>query len=229
MPLKRKNALLSVYNTKGIVKFARLLIDHGWTIYASSGTAKILAAVEIPVIDIATLVGPPILGHRVVTLSREIHAGILARNTPEDLAELTRLGVPWFEIVYVDLYPLEKEIENPDATLESVLEKTDIGGPTMLRAAAKGRRWVISDEITRRIVELAVRDDNQGPLASFENPIDNDEMAFRSLLAQRAEARVAAYCLASANYAMRSALQIGLDGSSDEECECEHHPAGATL
>src|SRR3989338_1056601 len=139
-----KTALLSAYKkTDELADFARELKERGWDIWASAGTAKFLAEKGIESTDIATLVGEPILGHRMVTLSREIHAGLLARN--EDEAELKRLGLRRIDLVYVDMYPLQEEIKRPGATEESVIEKTDMGGPALLRSAAKGRRIVLSD------------------------------------------------------------------------------------
>lgn len=140
----KRNALLSVFSKDGITEFAQELLGLDFDLYASGGTAKHLLAAGLPVVDVATIVGEPILGHRVVTLSREIHAGLLSEDTPDDNAELQRIGVPRFDLVCVDLYPLKEAITNDDATEESVKEKTDIGGPAMLRAAAKGRRIVVS-------------------------------------------------------------------------------------
>jgi phosphoribosylaminoimidazolecarboxamide formyltransferase / IMP cyclohydrolase len=81
----KKTALLSVYHKEGIVEFAKALVDRHWEILASGGTAKVLRENNIPVRDVSELVGgKAILGHRVVTLSREIHAGLLARDLPED-------------------------------------------------------------------------------------------------------------------------------------------------
>jgi phosphoribosylaminoimidazolecarboxamide formyltransferase/IMP cyclohydrolase len=140
-----KWALISVYEKRGIVEFARRLVSMGWKILASGGTAKALDADGVPVKDVAELVGGgAILGHRVVTLSREVHAGLLADpNKPEDMAELAKLGIPFIHLVCCDFYPLAEETEKPDATVGSVIEKTDIGGPTMVRSAAKGGRIVI--------------------------------------------------------------------------------------
>src|SRR3989344_8971741 len=138
-----KTALLSAYQkTDALADFARELKKRRWDILASAGTKKFLDEKGIASTDVATIVGPPILGHRVVTLSREIHAGILAKD--EDQAELDRLGIRRIDLVYVDLYPLEEEIARTGATEESVIEKTDIGGPALLRSAAKGRRIVLS-------------------------------------------------------------------------------------
>jgi phosphoribosylaminoimidazolecarboxamide formyltransferase/IMP cyclohydrolase len=179
--------LLSVYDKTGIEAFARALVDKGWRIYASGGTAKALAAADIASTDVATLVGgSAILGHRVVTLSREIHAGLLARPIPEDLAELDRLGVPFIDLVCVDLYPLAEEVGRPGSTAESVIDKTDIGGPTMLRSAAKGRRIVVS------------LPEQRAEVLRWLSGGEPDAAEFREALAARAEAVVADYCLTSA-------------------------------
>ncbi len=138
-----RTALLSVCDKNGVVEFARELVALGFNILASRGTAKALEAGGVPVTDVASIVGEPILGHRVVTLSREIHAALLATDSPEDTAELERIGVPRIDLVYVNMYSLEEEIDKLDCTLASVLNKTDIGGPTMLRSAGKGRRIVM--------------------------------------------------------------------------------------
>ena len=187
--MRDRCALLSVYDKTGIEDFARALVAGGWRIYASGGTAKTLAAAGIATTDVADLVGgSAILGHRVVTLSREVHAGLLARPVPEDLAELDGLGVPFIDLVCVDLYPLAEEIGSPGATTASVIEKTDIGGPTMLRSAAKGRRIVVS-----------LPEQRAGVLAWLaEGEPNADE--FRNALAAQAEAVIADYCLASARY-----------------------------
>jgi phosphoribosylaminoimidazolecarboxamide formyltransferase / IMP cyclohydrolase len=187
--VRERCALLSVYDKSGIEEFARALADDGWRIYASGGTARTLAAAGIASTDVADLVGGgAILGHRVVTLSREIHAGLLARPVDDDLAELDSLGVPFIDLVCVDLYPLADEIAKADATPESVIEKTDIGGPTMLRSAAKGRRIVVSLPEQRAAVLAWLA---QG---------EPDPAAFRDALAAQAEAVIADYCLASARY-----------------------------
>lgn len=149
-PAQRRTALLSVYDKNGIVDFARGLAELGFDIIASGGTAKALSEAGLTVRDVADLTGGgAILGHRVVTLSREVHAGLLSRDTEEDRAELAGLNIPRIDLVCVDLYPLSEEIASPTSTIESVIEKTDIGGPTMLRAAAKGGRIVVADPADR--------------------------------------------------------------------------------
>ena len=187
--MRKRTALLSVYDKEGIIEFSRALVALGWTILASGGTAKMLAAAGVPVQDVAELIGgASILGHRVVTLSREVHAGLLATTSDADVNELESLGVPFIDAVCVGLYPLEEEIAKSGSTLESVIDKTDIGGPTMLRSAAKGQRIVIADQTDRAMVLEWIR--NGEP----------NRPTFLQGLAAKAEAIVANYCLASARY-----------------------------
>ena len=185
----KRVALLSVYDKTGIVEFARELVGMDWQIIASGGTAKKLIENGVMVKDVAELVGgQAILGHRVVTLSREVHAGLLAQDTPQDRAELQKIGVPWIDLLCDDLYPLEEEVGKPGSTRESVIEKTDIGGPTMLRSAAKGRRIVICDSTDRmKVIDW---------LKSGEP----DAKSFINKLAAKAEKIVAEYALTSARY-----------------------------
>lgn len=179
-------ALLSVYDKTGIADFARGLADLGWQIYASGGTAKAVEEAGVEVTDVSGLVGgKAILGHRVVTLSREISAGLLAdKASDEDMAELKSLGLPVIDLVCVDMYPLEEAI----AAKENVIEKTDIGGPTMLRAAAKGRRIVLS-HVSQRAAVL-----------DWLKAGRPDEGEFLEDLAARAEYEVARYVAVSAGY-----------------------------
>jgi len=200
-----KWALLSVYHKEGIVEFAKELVALGWQILASGGTARALLEGGVAVRDVASLVGGgPILGHRVVTLSREVHAGLLAQDTPEDRAELEKLNVPYIDLVCVDLYPLEEEIRREGSTRESVIEKTDIGGPTMLRSAAKGGRIVISIPKDREMVLWLLK---KGEM---------DE-GFRKVLAAKAEYVIAKYCLASARYHSEGRCD-GLLGTETKTC-----------
>lgn len=179
-------ALLSVYDKSGIEDFARGLSGLGWRIYASGGTAKAIGAAGIDVEDVSGLVGgSAILGHRVVTLSREISAGLLAdKGSKDDMAELERLGLPVIDLVCVDMYPLEEAIAKPGASKRDVIEQTDIGGPTMLRSAAKGRRVVLSHASQRQ------------PVLDWLKSGKPDEEAFLDDLAARAEYEVTRYTLA---------------------------------
>lgn len=184
-----RTALISVYDKTGIAEFAHALAELGWHIYSSGGTARALLAAGIKTTDVAELVGGgAILGHRVVTLSREVHAGLLAQDNAEDRAELEALGIPFIDLVCCDLYPLEAEIARPGATPHSVLEQTDIGGPTMLRSAAKGRRITVASQSSRQAV------------VNWLKAGEPDAVAFRTHLAAEAEGVVASYVLASARY-----------------------------
>ncbi len=183
-------ALLSVYDKSGIVEFAQGLSDLGWQLYASGGTAKAISEAGIKVIDVSELVGGgAILGHRVVTLSREISAGLLAdKGSSEDVAEMSKLSLPIIDLVCVDMYPIEEAITKPGATREDVILQTDIGGPTMLRSAAKGRRIVLSHAEQRT------------PVLDWLKAGKPDEEAFLDNLAARAEYEVARYVTTSAKY-----------------------------
>jgi len=185
----KKTALLSVYHKDGIIEFAQSLFDLDFELLASGGTATHLKNAGLTVKDVASLVGGgAILGHRVVTLSREVHAGLLARPIDADLQELEQLGLPFIDLVCVDLYPLKEEILRPGSTSESVIEKTDIGGPTMLRSAAKGRRIVVCDPADRFRVIDWLRDGSP------------QKEEFINQLAAKAEYVIAEYCLWSARY-----------------------------
>ncbi len=161
--MSEKWALLSVFNKKGIVEFAQRLSSMGWKILASGGTANTLREAGILVKDISELVGGgAILGHRVVTLSREVHAGLLANlNDPAQVEEMKVLGLPIIDMLVCDFYPLEDAIAKPDATIDTVVESTDIGGPCMVRSAAKGFRIVICRPEDREVTlkELEERGD----------------------------------------------------------------------
>lgn len=193
-----RTALLSAFDRTGLGDFALALNRLGWNILASAGTAKYLVEHGVRgLTDVASIVGPPILGHRVVTLSRELHAALLATDSDEDQAELRRLGVPRIDLVYCNFYPLENAIAASDSTRERVIEQTDIGGPTMLRSAAKGGRMVVSDY---HQFPLVLRWAN-GYFA--QNP--GLELQVRSALVSIAERRVAEYCACSSVYHARQA------------------------
>lgn len=131
-------ALISVYDKSGIADFARLLVSQNWNILASGGTAKYLHELAIPVTEISTYTGSPeILGGRVKTLHPAIHAGILARPTEKDLTELANQNWQPIDMVIVNLYPFQKVISDPQTTMEDAIENIDIGGVTLIRAAAK--------------------------------------------------------------------------------------------
>ncbi|MEL6909430.1 MAG: bifunctional phosphoribosylaminoimidazolecarboxamide formyltransferase/IMP cyclohydrolase [Cyanobacteria bacterium J06629_2] len=137
-------ALLSVSDKTGIVELARQLVDRQFEIISSGGTAKTLQDAGITVTKVSDYTGSPeILGGRVKTLHPRIHGGILARqDLSEDLAELEANEIQPFSLVVVNLYPFEQTIAQPDVSVSEAIEKIDIGGPTLIRAAAKNYRYL---------------------------------------------------------------------------------------
>uniref|UniRef100_A0A5G2QLF6 Bifunctional purine biosynthesis protein ATIC n=1 Tax=Sus scrofa TaxID=9823 RepID=A0A5G2QLF6_PIG len=136
-------ALFSVSDKTGLVEFARNLASVGLNLIASGGTAKALRDAGLAVRDVSELTGfPEMLGGRVKTLHPAVHAGILARNIPEDSADMARLDFSLIRVVVCNLYPFVKTVASPDVTLEEAVEQIDIGGVTLLRAAAKNHARV---------------------------------------------------------------------------------------
>src|SRR5512143_2707292 len=136
-------AILSVHNKTGLAEFAKGLADLGWTLLASGGTAKLLRDHGIHVIEVADYTkSPEILGGRVKTLHPAIHGGLLARPTEEDHEQLLNLGWDYIDLVAVNLYPFEETIARPDVTYANAIENIDIGGVTLIRAAAKNHERV---------------------------------------------------------------------------------------
>lgn len=136
-------AILSVHNKTGLLDFARSLIQLGWTLLASGGTAQLLRSSQLPVTDVAQYTGSPeILGGRVKTLHPAIHGGLLARPTDSDRAELLKLGWDYIDLAAVNLYPFEQTIAAPNVAFEEAVENIDIGGVTLIRAAAKNHERV---------------------------------------------------------------------------------------
>lgn len=136
-------ALLSVYNKVGLVEFARGLVDLGWRLLASGGTARLLRENGLPVTEVADYTGSPeILGGRVKTLHPAIHGGLLARPTEADHQELLALGWDYIDLVAVNLYPFEQTVARPGVTYAEAIENIDIGGVTLIRAAAKNHERV---------------------------------------------------------------------------------------
>jgi phosphoribosylaminoimidazolecarboxamide formyltransferase/IMP cyclohydrolase len=142
VPVRR--ALLSVYDKAGLIELARALVRGSAELLASGGTRTALQAAGFPVTEVADYTGQPeILGGRVKTLHPKIHAGILARrDLPADLAALEAQGFPTIDLVVVNLYPFEATIARSDATFADAVENIDVGGPTLLRAAAKNHEHV---------------------------------------------------------------------------------------
>jgi phosphoribosylaminoimidazolecarboxamide formyltransferase/IMP cyclohydrolase len=136
-------AILSVHNKTGLVDFAKGLVSLGWTLLASGGTAKLLRENGLPVTDVADYTkSPEILGGRVKTLHPALHGGLLARPTAADHKQLLDLGWDYIDLVAVNLYPFEQTIAKPNVNYAEVIENIDIGGVTLIRAAAKNHERV---------------------------------------------------------------------------------------
>jgi phosphoribosylaminoimidazolecarboxamide formyltransferase/IMP cyclohydrolase len=136
--MSKKRAILSVYDKAGLVEFATALAQMDWELIASGGTARQLREAGLTVIDVAEITGAPeMLGGRVKTLHPVVHGGILARDIPEDKADLAAQQINMIDLVACNLYPFEETIAKPGVTLAEAIEQIDIGGVTLLRAAAK--------------------------------------------------------------------------------------------
>lgn len=136
-------AILSVHDKTGILELASGLTSLSWTLLASGGTTKLLRENNINVAEVADYTkSPEILGGRVKTLHPAIHGGLLARPTDEDHQQLLSLGWDYIDLVAVNLYPFEQTIAKPNASYEDVIENIDIGGVTLIRAAAKNHERV---------------------------------------------------------------------------------------
>ena len=136
-------AILSVFDKTGLVDFAKGLTDLGWTLLASGGTAKLLNENGINAQEVADYTkSPEILGGRVKTLHPAVHGGLLARSTQADHQQLLDLGWDYIDLVAVNLYPFEATIAKPGVSYAEVIENIDIGGVTLIRAAAKNHERV---------------------------------------------------------------------------------------
>lgn len=181
----KRYALFSLFNKQGSEEFAQQLIERGFSILSSGGTATYLREKGTEVTDVSDVTGyPPVLGHRVVTLAPQIHGGLLA--TPEMKGELEALNWPWIDLVYGNFYPLQEELDKVGSTFESCIEKTDIGGPTVFRSANKGGRIVL------------VSKDQIPEVLNWIDSGEQDRESFVRRLSGIAEGVVANYICASA-------------------------------
>ncbi|MDB6153723.1 MAG: purH [Chthoniobacteraceae bacterium] len=142
--MKIQRALISVSDKTGLVEFARELITFGVELISTGGTSLILQQAGIPVKEISEFTGfPEMLDGRVKTLHPKVHGGLLfVRDNPDHVEQARAHGIEPIDLVVVNLYPFEKTIAKPDTTLEEAIEQIDIGGPSMLRSAAKNYRSV---------------------------------------------------------------------------------------
>ena len=137
-------ALLSVSNKEGILPLAQELCDYGYTLISSGGTHKVISEAGIPVTKVSEYTeSPEILGGRVKTLHPKIHGGILAKRDDKDHdADRLRCLIELIDVVVVNLYPFQETVAKEDVTWAEAIENIDIGGPTMVRSAAKNHAHV---------------------------------------------------------------------------------------
>jgi phosphoribosylaminoimidazolecarboxamide formyltransferase/IMP cyclohydrolase len=181
-----RRALLSVSDKLGLVTFAQGLHQLGVELISTGGTYRVLKEAGLPVREVAEVTGfPEILDGRVKTLHPHIHAAILARrDKPEHLQTLQRLGIAPLDMVVCNLYPFEAVVERPGSSHEEIIENIDIGGPTLVRAAAKNYAAVAV--VTDPAQYAAVLDEMQKHDGALS-------FATREQLAAAAWERIAAY------------------------------------
>ena len=188
MDIKIKRALISVSNKLGAVDLASSLHKAGIEIISTGGTMKAIRAAGVPVTYVSDLTGfPEIMNGRVKTLNPKIHGGILAvRDNPEHVKQMEENGIVPIDMVVVNLYPFKSTIRKKDVTLAEAIENIDIGGPAMIRAAAKNFKFVTVvtnpdsyEEIAKMIAETGGVDyDTRKKLAAeaFAHTADYDLM-----------------------------------------------------
>ncbi|OYU60429.1 MAG: bifunctional phosphoribosylaminoimidazolecarboxamide formyltransferase/inosine monophosphate cyclohydrolase, partial [Bradyrhizobium sp. PARBB1] len=185
-------ALLSVSDKTGLIDFAKALADQGVELVSTGGTAKAIAAAGLQVKDVSELTGfPEMMDGRVKTLHPTVHGGLLAlRDNPEHVAAMEAHGIGAIDLVVVNLYPFEATVAK-GASREEVIENIDIGGPSMVRSAAKNHGFVtILTDPTDYATLVAEMDANGGATSQ----------PFRTRMAGKAYARTAAYDSAIASW-----------------------------
>ena len=189
LPIKR--ALISVSDKSGIVEFAQALSQQGVEILSTGGTYKLLCDNNVAAVEVSDYTGfPEMMDGRVKTLHPKVHGGILGRRGQDD-AVMAEHGIDAIDMVVVNLYPFEQTVANPDCSLEDAIENIDIGGPTMVRAAAKNNAFV----------NIVVNADDYGSILSeMQANNGSTSQATRFDLAIKAYEHTAAYDGAIANY-----------------------------
>jgi phosphoribosylaminoimidazolecarboxamide formyltransferase/IMP cyclohydrolase len=186
-----KRALISVSDKSGVVEFAKSLNELGYQIISTGGTFKVLNENNIDVIEADKVTGfPEILDGRVKTLHPNIHGGILARRDESHLAQLKEHGIETIDIVAVNLYPFEATVAKENCTYDLAVENIDIGGPTMLRSAAKNHKYVTT-VVDTKDYETVISELKEKTDISFET---------RKKLALKVYQHTASYDTAISNY-----------------------------
>jgi phosphoribosylaminoimidazolecarboxamide formyltransferase/IMP cyclohydrolase len=178
-------AILSVSDKRGLLAFARALVARGFEIVSTGGTARALAAEGLTVVSIADVTGmPEMMDGRVKTLHPRVHGGILARRAHRaDLEDARAHGIELVDLVCVNLYPFEQAAASPDTPVPELIEQIDIGGPSLVRAAAKNFQDVL----------VVVRPEDYDAVIAELDREGGPSLAFRLALARTAFAHTAAY------------------------------------
>ena len=207
-------ALLSVSDKSGIVDFARALHGQGVKLLSTGGTARLLADAGLPVTEVAEITGfPEMLDGRVKTLHPRIHGGLLARrDVPAHMAALKEHGIGTIDLLIINLYPFAQATARADCTLEDAIENIDIGGPAMLRAAAKNWQDV-----------AVVIDPADYAQVLAELKAGGVQRATKFMLARKVFAHTAAYDGMITNYL--SALEAGAENAADQVPTRAKYPA----
>jgi phosphoribosylaminoimidazolecarboxamide formyltransferase/IMP cyclohydrolase len=215
-PPTPRRALLSVSDKTGLVDLGRGLVARGFALVSTGGTARALREAGLPVTDVAAVTGfPEMLDGRVKTLHPRVHAGILAdRRLPEHRDQLAAAAIAPFELVVVNLYPFAAALERPGVTVDGLIEEIDIGGPSMVRAAAKNHA---------NVAIVVSPDRYEAVLAALDRPEGIDDRLRRSL-ALEAFAHTAAYDARIAEALPERFVEAGLLEPPDDP-----YPAGLTI
>src|SRR5438477_8541469 len=176
-----RRALLSVSDKAGLVDLARALVDHGYEIVSTGGTARALTDAGLAVINVSDVTGfPEMMDGRVKTLHPKIHAGILARRDHSgDVAAAHAHGIELVEVVVVNLYPFAETAKKAGVAFDELIEQIDIGGPSLVRAAAKNFRDVLIVVDPRRYPDvLNGLDRTTGPTVDFRLALGHDAIVY---------------------------------------------------
>jgi len=173
-------ALISVTDKTGVVELAKGLVRHGVSIISTGGTAKVLRDAGVSITDISDFTGfPEMLDGRVKTLHPKVHAGILAiRDNENHMTTIKTHGLQLIDMVVVNLYAFEATVSKEGCTLEEAIENIDIGGPTLIRAAAKNFRHVVVVTDPSDYPAILKEMDSQGGKISEQTSFEMAKKAF---------------------------------------------------
>jgi phosphoribosylaminoimidazolecarboxamide formyltransferase / IMP cyclohydrolase len=172
---RQKYALVSVFDKTGVIELAKVIDRAGYRIIASGGTGQVLSAAGIEVTRVEKITGnPEAFDGRMKTISFEIEAGILYdRANPEHVSQAVELDIPQIDLVVCNLYPFSETTGKPNVSLEEAVEQIDVGGPTMVRAAAKNFKYVLIvantkdyPSVARKLTEGLMDEDYRRKMAS---------------------------------------------------------------